>query len=276
MNGSLPNIFEFINYRDYLEAYRLARKEWDEGFTHTYICFRLGQRSSRTLYNNIVRGRKDLSPEFIKRFVQLLELNQPEAAYFRVLVMYNQSTDLQEKELYFDQLVQMNNTPKRKLGEEHFEYYNHWYYSSIRALLDIYDFTDDYAALAQKLRPTIKTAQAKDAIALLDRLGLIVRNDDGFWRPTQKALTTGAKVNHHQVMQYQLQCMEQARMALLDADVARYRSSTLTVSVSDEGLARIMKRTEQYRKELFAIVNKDEQKANRVYQINVQLIAQTE
>lgn len=276
MEKSLPNIFEYINYREYLNDYYQARKKWDDGFTHTYICYKLGQRGSRTLYNNIVRGRKNLSAEFIKRFNILLELSAEEAVYFRVLVLYNQSTEVQEKELYFEQLVQMNNTPKRKLGEESFEYYNHWYYSSVRALLDIYNFKSNYKQLALKLKPVITVAQAKDAISLLKKLGLIEKNENGYFKPTQKAITTGSKIDHHQIKKYQLQCLDQAKLAVMENDSSSYKSSTLTVSVSQKGFERLAKRTEQYRKELFAIVNKDEDAADRVYQVNIQLIAQTQ
>lgn len=276
VDKNLPNIFEYIDYRKYLEDYRLARKEWDEGFTHTYICFKLGQRGSRTLYNNIVRGRKNLSAEFIKRFNMLLELNAEEAVYFRVLVLYNQSTEVQEKELYFEQLVQMNNTPKRELGEELFEFYNHWYYSSIRALLDIYDFKSNYKQLAEKLKPQITVNQAKESISLLRKLGMIDKNKDGYFKPVEKSITTGEKIDHHQVKKYQLQCLDQAKMAVMDNDPSSYKSSTLTLSISQKGFERILKRTEQYRKEVFAIVNKDEDIADRVYQVNVQLIAQTQ
>lgn len=276
MEKNLPNIFEYIDYRQYLEDYRLARKDWDEGFTHTYICFKLGQRGSRTLYNNIVKGRKNLSAEFIKRFNILLELSAEEAIYFRVLVLYNQSSEVQEKELYFEQLVQMNNTPKRKLGEELFEYYNHWYYSSVRALLDIYDFKSNYKQLAEKLKPQITVNQAKESISLLKKLGMIEKNRDGYFKPAEKAITTGEKVDHHQVKKYQLQCLDQAKLAVMDSDASSYKSSTLTISISEKGLERIAKRTEQYRKEVFAIVNKDEDRADRVYQVNIQLIAQTQ
>lgn len=273
--NNLPDIYSYVNYREYLEDYRLARKKWDDGFTHTYICFKLGQRGSRTLYNNIVKGRKNLTSEFINRLVSLLELNEAESAYFRILVLYNQSTDIQEKELYFEQLVQMNNTPKKELGEESYEYYNRWYYSSIRALLDIFDFKSNYVQLCKKLRPHITVTEAKEAIGLLSRLALIEKNEEGYWKPTTNAITSGTRIGHHAVKKYQLQCLDQAKLAVLDDDPSAFRSSTLTLSISEEGFQRILKRTEQYRKELFAIVNQDESPAEKVYQVNIQLVSQS-
>ena len=64
MNKLVPNVFEYIDYRHYLEAHRVARKMWDSGFTHSYICYYLGQRNSRTLFSNIVSGRRNVSQHY--------------------------------------------------------------------------------------------------------------------------------------------------------------------------------------------------------------------
>lgn len=274
LDKKLPNIFEYINYREYLEDYYQMRKIWDDGFTHSYICYKIGQKNSRTFYNNIVKGRRDLSNSFINRFSELLELTTQETFYFRILVLYCQSKDAQEKELLFEQLVQLNNTPEHRLEEESFEYYSHWYYSSVRALLDIYDFKSNYKQLSETLIPSITVEEAKRAIKLLKKLKLIEKNSNGYYKPTQNGITSGFKKNHHQVKKYQLQCLELAKLAVMDDDESAYKSSTFTVSISEKGYERIVERTTQYREEIDEIVNKDEDEDDRLYQINIQFIAQ--
>lgn len=276
MDRKLPDIFQYIDYRKYLEDYRILRKEWDEGFTHSYICFKLGQRNSRTLFRNILTGKRNLTSEFIKRFIILLELKEAEAQYFRVLVLYNQSTDVLEKELYFDQLVQMNHTPKVELGEEYSLYYSKWYHSAVRAILDIHDFSSGYSKLAETLNPEITADQAKESISLLRKLKLIKKNKEGFYKPTDKAISSGGNSPFNPyIKKYQLQCLDQAKLAVMNDNPDFYKTATLTLSISDEGFKRIVKRTEQYRKELFAIVNKDEKAAEKVYHINIQMMAQS-
>ncbi len=276
MENQLPDIFQYIDYKKYLEDYRLMRKEWDEGFTHSYICFKLGQRNSRTLFRNILTGKRNLTPEFIKRFIILLELKEPEAQYFRVLVMYNQSTDVLEKELYFDQLIQMNHTPRVELGDEYSQFYSKWYHGAIRALLDICDFSSGYSKLSEKLNPTITPQEAKESITLLKKLKLIEKNSDGYYKPTDKAISSGGNSPFNPyIKKYQLQCLDQAKLAVMNDNPDFYKTATLTLSISDDGFKRIVKRTEQYRKELFAIVNKDEKNAERVYHVNIQMLAQS-
>jgi alpha-D-ribose 1-methylphosphonate 5-triphosphate diphosphatase PhnM len=54
MPDHLPTVFDYIDFRKYLEDYRKARASNDEGFTHCYICHRLGMKNSRSYFNNII------------------------------------------------------------------------------------------------------------------------------------------------------------------------------------------------------------------------------
>ncbi len=68
------------------------------GFTHAYICHKLGQPKSRTYFANVVKGIKNISPGVIDIFINLLNLDSREAKYFRAMVNYNQTNSVQEKE----------------------------------------------------------------------------------------------------------------------------------------------------------------------------------
>lgn len=277
MEQVVPIVFEYMDYRRYLEAYRMARKEWDQGFTHSYICFFLGQKSSRTLFSNIVAGRRNLSQHYISQFVKLLELDKEEANYFRILVLYNQSCDPDEKELYFDQLVQLNVVSKRELNDEYAEYYSHWYHSALRSLLDCVNWKIGDAGLATMLIPPITAKEAEASIALLLKTGLIAENSDGYLKPTDAAISSGApsKVLDPYVKKYQLQTLEQAKLALMNDNPENYKSATLTMSTSKEAMQQILKRAEQFRKEVIAIVKNDEVSPENVYQLNIQLVKQS-
>jgi uncharacterized protein (TIGR02147 family) len=61
-------------------------KTQDRGFTHTYICHMLGQKNAKSYFNNVVKGRIDITATFIDRFISMLRLNLDEAKYFRALV----------------------------------------------------------------------------------------------------------------------------------------------------------------------------------------------
>ena len=276
MQRKLPDIFEYVDFRKYLEDYRAARKAYDKGFTHTYICHKLGQRASRSYFNNVVKGRVALSSTFTDHFIDLLELGVDEAKYFRALVNYNQPSSAHEKEFYFDQLVHLNKTPKKLIDRNSYAYYKEWYHSTIRALLDIFDFNNDYSMLAKKLLPPITVRQAKQSIVLLQKLGLIYTNECGFLKPTEKSLSAGSAVKDHLIRQYQLKCLEIAKEHAATNRAGAEKISTITTSVSKEGYERIRARLDRLRSEVRSIVHKDEKKATGVYQINIHSYQQAE
>ncbi len=275
MDEQLPNIFKYTNFRKYLEDYRNQKRILDPGFTHAYICHKLGQRNSRSFFNNVISGRKNVSSSFIDLFIKLLELKEDEAKYFRLMVNYNQAYSVQEKEFYFEQLIQMNKTPKKLLCKDTYKYFSEWYHSTIRAFLDIYNFQGDYKKLAQKLKPQITTKQARESIFLLKKLGLIDKNSDGFLKPTEKVITTEDCVKDQLITQYQLKTLDLAKEALLDNSNIPKKITTMTVSISDKGFERIMNRFQQFKKEVRSIVHKDEDDATKLYQINAQIFPQT-
>lgn len=239
-------------------------------FTKSWICLRLGLPNSRSYFNDVLNGKK-VTPAYIDRFVAVLELGKEQARFFRVLVKFNQAEEPAERELYFAQLISLNRTPKRTMTPELYRFYGEWYHSAVRAILDIYDFRDDYAALARRIVPPITVKQAKGSIKLLESLGLIGTDDHGYCRPTDKAIATPDYVKDELLKQYQMQCLELAKKAVMRNRREPHDISTNTISISAEGYERLQKRLHQFRAEVRSLVNKDEQPADRVYQLDIQL-----
>jgi uncharacterized protein (TIGR02147 family) len=269
MRTGLPDIFQYIDYRKYLEEYYSKRKAFDSSFTHEYICHRLGQENAKSYFNNVVKGRTIVSPAFIDRFIDLLELKPDQAKYFRALVNYNQTASPHEKEFFFDQLVRLNSTPHRVIDRNAYTFYKEWHHSAIRALLDIVDFKNDYKSLAIRLFPPVSVKQARDSIALLSQLGLIAKNAQGFYKPTDKMVVTGEFIKDAMVKQFQMKCLEHARNVLANGSNQAHRNVTLTASLSEKAYNRVSDRIQQMKTEVRSIVHKDELPASKVYHLNV-------
>jgi uncharacterized protein (TIGR02147 family) len=271
MQIKLPDIFEYIDFRRYLADYRAVKKAIDPGFTHAYICHKLGNPNTRGYLDNIIKGRKLLTSPFVDRMAELLQLSPSETKYFRALVHYNQTMIPQEKEFFFDQIVQLNKAPRKFIDAKSYAFYREWYHNTIYALLDIYDFRDEYSVIAKKLKPHITVTQAKNSIELLRRLELIAPDEKGFLKPTSKVLSTGECVKDHIIRQYQLQCLERGKEAIILEDDDPRKTSTFTVSVSSKGFQHIVTRLQQFKSEIRSIVHQDSDRAQKVYQINLQI-----
>jgi uncharacterized protein (TIGR02147 family) len=152
-----------------------------------------------------------------------------------------------------------------------YSYYKNWYNGVIRALLYMYDFSDNYSDLAKTVFPRISINQAKEAIDLLQKLNLIAKNPKGFYKPTEQSITTPDYVKDELVKQYQLSCLEMAKQSLIKSGPLPQTITTNIISVSDEAYKRIEKKIEKFRSEIRSLVHKDDKPATRVYQMDIAL-----
>jgi uncharacterized protein (TIGR02147 family) len=274
MSKGLSNVFEFADFRRFLEDYHAKRQAVDKTFTRARFCKDLGLPNTRSFFNDVVKGMRPLSKNYAERFARALELDDDEAVYFRVLVDFNQSENPRDREILFDRLVSLNRTPSRFISPDEYEFYRRWHHTTIFSLLDVIDFTGDYAALAKRVLPRISAAQARDSIALLKKLGLVHKREDGAWKPVAKTIDTGGYARNALVQQYQLQCLDLSKRAMLMEGPAARNFSTVTFSVSKRGLEMIEEKLQRFKSEARSIAHREAEPADRVYQLNVQFFPQ--
>jgi uncharacterized protein (TIGR02147 family) len=268
-----PNIFGYNDFRKFLEEYYTYTHTMDRNFTKAFACQELGLPNSRSYFQDVLNG-KFVSELKVPLFIKLLRLSHDESQYFRVLVKFNQCDDPEEKELLLDQLITLNRTPQKIVSPKAYSYYKEWYHGVVKALLEVIDFSGDYTGLGHKLLPPITARQARGSIKLLTDLGLIKKNERGFYKPTDKVVSTGAFAQDAIIRQFQLKCIESARFALMKNRGQPERVLTNTISISEEGYKRLETHLQKFCSEVRSIVHKDEKKPDRVYQLDILLFPQ--
>lgn len=273
----MANIYEYLDFREYLRDYQKKRQATEKRFTKAYLCRLLGLPNTRSYFVNVLKD-KEVSREFVERFILALSLGEDEAQYFRVLVQFNQSRNGREREFLFDQLISLNKSPKTLIPISAYRFYKEWFHSAIRALLDVVDVADikgDIDELVCRLQPPVPPARIRASLDLLRELDFIRRDGIGFWKPTDKCITAGSYVQDQLVKQYQLQCFELGKSALLSPDSGKRNFSTVTMSMTRETREKIEKKIRMLKSQIGALVNGDEGKAECVYQLNIQFFAQS-
>lgn len=263
-----PNIFEYIDYRQFLTDWYKSEKENNPGFTHEYICEKLKLRT-RSYFGDILKGRRSIGPEVSKRLTRLLGLSGDEVKYFRAIIGYGNPKKDDDKEHWFEQIVQLNNTPKKLVDKKTYQFFKNWYHTTILSYLEICNFKHDYAGAAKALYNRVSPKDVQEAIRNLKTLNLIAPDKNGCFKPTDKILTTGEAVKDELLRQYQLSNNEILHSILRKDEPHSHESSLLTVSISQKGMERIINRIRQLRKEIMSIVHKDENSADRVYKIAI-------
>ena len=92
---------------------------------------------------------------------------------------------LEEKDRWFGVLMDLKAPHSHYVLEKaQYEYYKDWYNVAIREMLSFFPYKDDAAEMARRLAPAVPPKKVKQAIELLEGLGLLARREDGTCQAT--------------------------------------------------------------------------------------------
>jgi uncharacterized protein (TIGR02147 family) len=212
----------------------------------------------------------------VQKFIEILELDKKEAKYFETLVELDQAKSDAARNAAMQEVLKLHPNPQHILNEDAYEYYSHWYNSALFAILDAMDVTDDMAPVQKRIFPKVPLGKLKDSLALLERLGLARKNENGFWKPTKESISSGPYNNADLIKQYQLQCFELSKQALMTPPKQPTVMSTLTFSISSEAYKKLEAELQEFKAKARRIIGEDKEKADGVYQMNIHLFSNLE
>ena len=263
------NVYAYYNYRKYLQDYYDYRKSVQRYFSYRSFAKKAGYSSSG-FYLDLIRGRKSLTPQMLPKFIAALGLNEKEGRYFTLMVDFTHATTAASKQAIFDQMSALLPSAIKSLTKSQQEYYSKWYYVAAREALSVLRINDkNIQELALFLNPKITLPQAKLAIQLLKNLGLIEIGEDGCYHSVNKAIFSGSEIAPLFVHEFQKQMIDLGKNALDHYSTERRNVSCMTMSVSAEGLERIISKIDLFRKEVVDIIRSDEGES-MVCQMNIQ------
>lgn len=270
----MPNLFEYTDYRKFLIDYQSEQHEKNPNFSHRFFAQKAGFSSSG-LFSNIIKGRRNLTDALIGKFAGALKLNKKEETYFEFLVRFNQAVILEDKNKYYEWMLQVSPLKASTVNRERHEFYSKWWYSAVRELLYYFRFKDDYQSLAQQLSPPINVEQAKAAVKVLEKLNLIEKDHEGYYRQTASIITTGEQYERSlHIQNFQMSTIDLAKESLVRHKKEFRDVSTLTLTFSRESFQKAKTEIEALQKKLLRIAEED-RKVDSVYQINFQMFPLT-
>jgi uncharacterized protein (TIGR02147 family) len=263
-------VYQYLDYRAFLrDAYR-DRKQHQRGFSYRWFSRRAGL-SSPNFLKLVIDGKRNLTVASARRFAAAFDLNVTETAFFCDLVAFNQARSPAEKNEYYERIrASRRHREVRALDHHEFDYFSRWYYPAVRELVACKGFRDDPAWIARRLVPPITPAQARHALELLTKLGLLRRDADGTLRQGEMLVSTGPEVRSLAVGNFHRQMMERAAASIELVAREERDISGLTVALSDEACRRFKQRIVELRAELLQL-SAAETEATRVVQLNFQL-----
>lgn len=266
------DIYQFTHFRKYLEEYQAARVQREPSFTRTEICNLLGLEKTRSYFADVLRGKK-VSPRMVAKFIEILGLDKKAAKYFETMVQVDQAKNDTIRKAAMEELLRQHPNPQHIINTDAYEYYNHWYHSALFAILDAMDVGDDMSPVQKRIFPKVPLGKLSDSLELLQRLGLARKNEDGFWKPTRESISSGPYNNADLIKQYQLQCFELSKQALITPPKEPSVMSTMTFSISSEAYKELEAAVQEFKAKARRIIGEDKAKADSVYQLNLHLFS---
>jgi len=269
------NLFEYLDYRSYLRDYCENQKVGKKYFSKSQFCKMAGLGSTGYL-KMVIDGKRNLSPNTISKFVAALKLESKEAAYFEVLVLYNQTKSKKDQENLYSKLLELRPAIEtRKLEKAQFEYFRFKYFVIIREMLSLPHFIENYEWIAKNVNPPIRPFEAQHAIESLLKLQLLKRDSDGKLCLSEGSITTTPEVPSLEVFKLHKEWLNLAKESFLKFTPAETDYTGVTIPVAESQIPKLKKIIEEFRSKVIEFINRGNPEYDEVYQMNVQLFPVT-
>ena len=271
-----PDLFAYLDYRKFLrDAFEAMQAEGKKPTGSGKVSFRSFAKeagySSPNFLQLVIAGSRNLSPANMPGTIRALDLNKQESEFFANLVAFEQAQGFEEKNFHYQRMLRSRRHAEvRPIDKGQYEYLDQWYHPAVRELLGHKDCNGNPSWIAERLHPRITVAQAEKSIDLLERLGLIRKDDaTGKWTQTEAQISTAPEVASLAVANYHRSMLKLAADSIenFDADARDLRAVTL--GIPKARYAEVKRKLEDLWRELIAMSD-TAGTVEDVYQINMQ------
>jgi uncharacterized protein (TIGR02147 family) len=271
---SRPDLHEHSDFRVYLRSmFEWQRRRRNPAFLQREILKRMGVSSTGFL-SNVLAGRKNLSPTQIRRLVEVMELSDSDALYFEALVHLGQARDDLERKDWLERLAQLRSVPLDTLPESDLGFFSRSEAVFLYELLTFTEFDGDAESLGRRFDPPVSGDRIRQALEILQSVGLLERDSKGKLRTRSHAVSSGPSPSSDDLVRFHQRCMALARRSLRTCPQAQRDLSVLTLGLSEDGFRRARAEIAHFRRRLVAIAL-EETEPDRVYQLNFHLFPVT-
>ncbi len=265
-----PDIYSFVDYRAYLVA-------WVDAGAGRPSFRTLARKAgcSPALLSAVTHGQRGLAPGTATALAAAMELTGDHLEYFLKLIAYEQAESRAARALAYERLVAIRTYRRaRGLADSAWLIFTRWYIPAVAELSRCEGFRPDPEWIAATLRPRIQPDQAAEALEVLVTAGMLRREGDGSYTPTDGVFASDHEVRgvaalavaqmHHAVLQL-------AGSALDTLRAPDRHFTTLTGATSPEVFAEIKAAAVRFNEQILGKINADPGPRDRVIQVSLQV-----
>lgn len=264
----MVNVFKYIDYRKFLEDYYDFMKQNHGKFSFRWFAKKAGYTSSG-YYSNVIKGVHPLTGAYIDKFIGAIGFNELESHYFNLLVKYQNSKTVIDKKKYLDELIKIKPSEYFRLKQNHHLYYSKWYIPIVHQSLSIFSYDNDAKELSEFIRPRLKKTEVIESVQLLKKLNLILKDENGYWKPISPSSIGGTEVGVRSIRDFQKSIMEKAINSVDNVDPEKRHIITTTMTVNQNGVEAIKSLINEFQHKVISYSDNNEIH-DKLYQMNVQ------
>jgi uncharacterized protein (TIGR02147 family) len=265
----MKSIFDYSDYRAYLADFYQENKAQNPGFSYRFMAQHVGFKSAGH-FTKIIQGKANISVSLALRFAEFFKFNKKQTEYFQSLVLYNQAKNHQDKRRYFEKMLTFKNAKIITVNGSQYEFFEKWYYTVVRETLAVVPIKDNFAELAARIVPAITEKEAKKAIDVLERLGFVVRDNDGYYRQANPLLMADRDTASLAVDNFILSNIDLARQSIDRFPKKERKLAATTLTISKTTYDKIVNELFEFRRHILTLAEQD-QHPERTYQFNFQV-----
>lgn len=267
-------IRDYLDYRTFLRDRYHEKHREDKSLNYVRLANAAGLKSAGHI-TSIFNGSRNISPASLEGIARALSVNGPDREYLRRLVAFNHAGSHEEKQKHFEKLVSMNRSGGKIVDPAEYQYFSRWYNPIIRELIALVPVDKGtIPKLGGLVRPKLTTREVRSSIALLEKLKLIRKDEDGRFHRVDRVLSTGEVTRPLLIRTYQRETSDLAKEALDRCAPEERDISTVTLSISAARFDEMREKIKKLREELIRMAV-EEENADRVFQCNFQLFPVT-
>lgn len=236
-----PNIFEYQNYKNYLNAWLKAQPKQGRGIRSD---FARAARCHSAYVSQVLSGSAQFSLEQAEQISRFLGLSRDESHYLLLLVQHARAGTSQLREIFEAQIraaLERRLSLKERLGirtmseKEQPIYFGSWHFAAVHCALTVEKLTTREAIACYLDLPLARVAEV---LEILVSMGIAVEGEKGRFQvgPTRIHLGHDA----HMIARHHTNWRLQAMMAFERAGASDQHYSSV-VSISKEDAVRIKK-----------------------------------
>ncbi len=247
----VPCLFDYFDYREYLSDYYRYHKQKNAAYSYRLFA-KKAKLGSPNYLKLVVDGKRRITDRTIYQFSRGLNLSADEEKYFRELVLYQEVSDPDSKEVHLNALLKYQE--KQRLptlidGDKRQILYE-WYHPVVRELINCRDFSPSPEWISEKLRKKITPVQAQQSLDLLIRLGLLKRTQQNTLEQVDGLLTSADEAPSQVLRNFHRAYLRKTLSALFSVPLDKREFSSLVLAVPQSRFKELKQEIKEFRKKL--------------------------